>query len=515
MDYIVRYNYDLAVVASGNFRPSGCGTNTDWVTSPGKGYNVLTVGNYRDNGSVSWSDDTMNSTSQYNETGRYKPEMAASGTNITGLSTSSPWYGTTGTGTSFASPMVAAAAADMIEADSVLSIYPEATTAVLMATALHNIEGDETLSRADGVGSLDAAAALASVERGHFSSTYISSSTSFPLTFTQFAYKGERVRYVIRWLSNPNSSYTDDPLPADLDLEAYRSDGTTFIDGSYSGSNSFEIVDFIAPESETYIFKVDLWGSWDGGGTYLGRGWWRGTYRISPGVGYSDPKATPMGTHLSVHPTDWTPTIYWRAMGIRPDNSDTDIYLYSTTIFDDPSLWSLHKASTWGGESVDYITVDGNHWPSSDSEEYVVRNYSGDGGYRTTFSNPGIILSGTGFYGPYTMGSANVVMVFDAKFYADDIKRIMIIPDNNYSDLGARLYRSYSSDPDSWTRNKSSSVATADTSTTPDSTESMIYSYDGTSMDYLGLVVYSKDYASARFYIYYGPNAAYLPLILK
>ena len=66
--------------------------------------------------------------------------MVASGTNITSLSLSTPWkydrnrnpHGSTD---------VSAVAANMIEADPNLSSYPEALTAVLMATSLHNIEG--------------------------------------------------------------------------------------------------------------------------------------------------------------------------------------------------------------------------------------------------------------------------------------------------------------------------------------------------------------------------------------
>jgi hypothetical protein len=410
--------------------------------------------------------------------------------------------------------MVAATAANMVEADPSLNLYPEAITAVLMATALQNIEGGERLSREDGVGALDASAALVSVERGHWASQSISSSTLFPLEFTQFAYKGERVRYVIRWLSNPNSSYTNDPLPADLDLSAYRSDGTTHITGSALSSDSFEIVDFIAPASETYVFKVSIDGSWSGGGTWLGRGWWRGTYRISPEWGYYSPKAPPMGSHLTVLPTDWTPTLYWRAMGIRPEDSDHDLHLYSRTIFDDPYLRNLLQSSFSNGNALDFITVDGNHWSSSDPEQYVVDHFSGTGGYRLGWSNPGIILDTAGYYGPYTMDSDQVVKVFDARFSPGNTKRIMIIPEYNDSDLGARLYRSNSADDSTWYQAKTDQVASADSSTSPNQTESFVYTYTGTSMDYLGLVVYSNDNAPASFYIYYAPDyPIYLPLV--
>jgi len=515
LDYIVRYQYDLAVAAAGNRHPDCNDGETYFVASPGKGYNTLTVGAYDDKNDPAWSGDVMRPSSQYNETGRNKPEMVASGENITSLSLTSPWTDTAG-GTSLSSPMVAATAANMVEADPSLNFYPEAITAVLMATALHNIEGDERLSRADGVGSLDASAALVSVERGHWGSQIINSSTVYPLEYIQFAYKGERVRYVIRWLSNPDAAYTTDPLPADLDLRAYRADGTTLVESSLSYTNNFEIVDFIAPASENYIFKVHIDGSYSGDSTWLGRGWWRGTYRYSPETGYYSPKAPPMGFHLSVFPTDWSPTNYWRAMGVRPVDSDHDLRLYSRTIFDDPGLRNSLQASRRGGDEVDFITVDGNHWNSSHQEQYVVRHDSGTGGYRISWSNPGIILDTPGFYGPYTMDSDQVVKVFDARFGPSESKRIMIIPDYNDSDLGVRLFRSNSADTSTWYQAKTDQVASADSSTSPNQTESFVYTYTGNSVDYLGLVVYSNNNAPASFYIHYAPhNSKYLPLITR
>ena len=48
--------------------------------------------------------------------------------------------------------MVAALAADLISADYLLSTKPAALRSIIMATALHNIEGDARLSDWDGVG---------------------------------------------------------------------------------------------------------------------------------------------------------------------------------------------------------------------------------------------------------------------------------------------------------------------------------------------------------------------------
>lgn len=282
LDYIVRYTYDFVTKSAGNYGASGCPSFTSYVTSPGKGYNTLTVGNYEDNDTLGWSGDSMDACSSFGDPrgdgttySHARPEVAAVGSTISStLQSSVPAtaVGPVGSGTSYAAPMVAALAADLIGADSSLAVYPEALRAIIMATALHNIEGDARLSDRDGTGGIVASAAIKTVERGHWSSQWITSTASSPKTFYVYASKGERVRFVINWLSNPNAAYTSDVLPADLDLTAYRADGTTFVQSSASFGNPFEIVDFVAPASETFVFRVTAF-SYTGGGTWLGAAW--------------------------------------------------------------------------------------------------------------------------------------------------------------------------------------------------------------------------------------------------
>ncbi len=504
MDYIVRNNYDLAVVASGNFKTANCQdppVASPFVNSPGKGYNALTVGNYDDVNTLGWSDDAMRPSSQYNDSDRFKPEMVAVGTNISSTTPASPWIGSVGSGTSYAAPMVAGTAATIIEAVPSIASYPEALTALLMATALHNITGTSRLSRPDGVGGLVSSAALVSAERGHWSSQFIDINTSFPITFTQFAHKGERVRFVIRWLSNPTADYTSDLLPADLDLSARRADGV-IVDSSNNAITNFEVVDFIAPASETYRFVVTRFGSWSGGGTWLGAGWWRGTYRISPEAGYSDPMASPMGTFLTVLPSDWSPADYWRAMGIRSVASDHDLRLYSRSWFDDPSQRAVLAVSTQISGLVDLIAVDGNHWPSANLEYYRVNQFAGSGGYRASRSNLGAALGNPGTYGPYSMGSDEVVKVFDVYFQARQGRRISIVPTgSNATDLAAALFRSTGGTSSTWAQGLSSAQKIANASATPSFTERLSYLHNQTAADWLGLVVYSNQNATGQFHI--------------
>lgn len=515
MDYIVRFNYDLAVVASGNFNVLSCDNVNpgSYVSSPGKGYNALTVGNYEDKNTLSWSDDTMRASSSYNISGRYKPEVAASGSDINSTTTAFPWTGNIGSGTSFSAPMVTGLAANLVQADSSLIGRPEALSAIIMATSLHNIEGSTRLSRQDGTGGIVASAAMATVERGNFDDVLISSSTTFPLEYTQYAYAGETVRFVIRWLSNPDSGYTTDDLPADLDLRAYRADGTTLLASSISASNNYEIVEFVAPASETYEFRVSLFGSYTGSSSWLGVGWWRGVYRISPDVGYGDPKASPMGTQLAVKPNDWSPTIYWRALGIRSDNSDHDLVMYSNSFAGDPALRS-QLAYSASAAAVDYIVVDGNHWPSANLEHYRVDHWSGTGGYKLSRSNQGVLIPGPGWYGPFSMGSVEVVKVFDVWFLPMKSKRIQIVPTGaNAADLGVALFRSMPADSATWSQGRLAAQTTGDASTSASQIEEVKYLFPGGTTDFLGLVVYSKTSNPAQFYIYVSDLSVFIPLV--
>ena len=520
-DYFVRNYYDFVAVAAGNFG-NGCGSSfSSYVVSPAKGYNVMSVGNYEDNNTLGWSDDFMDSCSSYGDPGsdsasptHAKPEVSAVGSTISSTTTTSPWIGSVGSGTSYASPMVASLAADLIEITPTLSSRPEVLRSIIMATALHNIEGSAEYSDVDGAGGIDATAAAATVERGNWDDRSINSSTTFPITITQFAYKGERVRFVINWLSNPDAGYTTDSLPADLDLAAYRANGTTLLDFSDSSANNFEIVDFVAPASESYKFQISKY-SYTGSNTWLGSAWWRGTYRISPDIGYGDPKATPLGTHLSIYPADWTYPNYWRAMGIRsPSDTDHDLELDSASWFDDPSTRNYVNSSTYAAGVVDFIAVDGNRRGTT-PEFYRVSNFTGNGGYNVNWSSQGLGLYSQGLYGPYNIGSLETVKVFDVYFNAGQSRQILVIPTaSNGTDLGMALYQSNPADSSTWARRRSQAVAISDVSTANSAVEQVVFKNTLVTA-WHGLVVFNNGGGSGQFYILVSDLKLYLPLIRR
>lgn len=112
-DYLVRAYDFTAVIAAGNTT----GSNGVNVATPGKGWNVIGVGNVDDRNSAVWSgtgvgqDDIINRTWSWvnPSTGIEKPELAAPGTKINTVITPED------TGTSYAAPQVAGVAALLMQ----------------------------------------------------------------------------------------------------------------------------------------------------------------------------------------------------------------------------------------------------------------------------------------------------------------------------------------------------------------------------------------------------------------
>jgi len=165
--------------------------------------------------------------------------------------------------------------------NSALGVWPEAIRAILMASAVVNIEGSTRLSEIDGVGGIecDSADDIVSGAAGGELHEAVSSS-SFPRDITFSASAGKTVRVVIAWDSNPDqpaagTTPVSDPLNADLDLTVYAPDGTP-VASSYSNDNSYEIVEFTASTTGAYTARISA-TRFEGASEYLATAWWQGT----------------------------------------------------------------------------------------------------------------------------------------------------------------------------------------------------------------------------------------------
>jgi subtilisin family serine protease len=244
------------------FPASGPGSGE--TTSPGLGFNVLTIGGFDDHDTRTWSDDSVYVCSSFanpisTNHDREKPELSAPAVNLT-VTAAGPANMATISGTSGASPLVASAVALMIESNGMLSMWPEIVRATLMATATHNIEGATRLSDIDGAGGLNAAAAVRVIgdeqRIGGRWYTCDDLSTPTPLALTSLTVGPRmRQRIVISWDTDPSySSYPSQPS-ADIDLEVVDSNGQ-LVASSHSFDNTNEIVDFDTFLSDTFTLRA-------------------------------------------------------------------------------------------------------------------------------------------------------------------------------------------------------------------------------------------------------------------
>jgi hypothetical protein len=289
-DYWAR-NYKITMIAAAGNQEQG-----NHIGSPAKGYNVLAVGGSDDKRNPSWSDDEMWPHSSWknpmrgDETygDREKPEVVASAYGLTLLNNDGSTQENR-QGTSYSAPQVAGLAALLVERNDDLLIQPEAMRAIIMASAVHNVDGPSGIPTGpdlkDGAGAIDAALAdsiaglgyedvyqypYPACEKPCWWSNYVYNNypghpANFPPgTYRWYYFKatrGERIRVALAWVSDavgPGGGYGTDLLRTDLDLAVYEAGGQEPVTNGYSASNdnSYEIVDFVAEKTGQYAIGV-------------------------------------------------------------------------------------------------------------------------------------------------------------------------------------------------------------------------------------------------------------------
>jgi hypothetical protein len=276
-DTLVYNRRRTVIVAAGNAGTTGCSQGTDgYVWTPGVAYNVITVGNFNDRNTLVLTDDIMNPCSSWRTRRSAKPEVSAPGTLINSTTTSSPWTGNIGSGTSYAAPMVTGVALNLMQRNHHLRSWPEVMKAILMTSALHNIEGAARFSTYDGAGGINGAFAddvTRGFRGGWAGRSYTCSTATNYDVLTMPLVAGKRTRVAIAWDQNPNYSDYNNRPSADLDLRIIGPSGTV-VASSSSAANIFEIVDFTPSVTGNYTLRV-LKFRCDLTPARLGAAWWR------------------------------------------------------------------------------------------------------------------------------------------------------------------------------------------------------------------------------------------------
>lgn len=497
LDFIVRYLGSTVTVSAGA-ETDGCSDQNYRVTSPARAYNVISVGNYTDENSLTWSGDVMDVCSSHvnPSTGVEKPEVAAVGSSISSTNASSPWITNLGSGTSYAAPMVAGEAALLMERDSKLITRPEAVKAIIMTTALNNIEGDSRVSDKDGVGGVDMRAAFHLVDEQWWAWTPVVSG-DFPLKHDVYITAGDTVRATIVWDSNPNAGYTTNPLQADLNLAVYDPDGAR-VTASESSTNNFEIVEFNPSKTGLYEFRITA-SSFGGSEEFVGFAFWQ------PQRSLTENKQQTWSTPpVSKHYYRFSPEDFWNVVGVRsPGDGDYDLALFNGSAFSNPAGHVLLEAST--SESiVDYIVIDGNHAPSANVYPEVSQ-LSGNGSYGIEWATSDDLVDADGIYGPYNMTSSQVVRVWNSWLTEGVRIYFALKPISGEADLGMALHDTDPASASSWYQGASQRVVAADSS---GAGGDEYMSYETTSSDILGLVVWNNSASStSSFYLYVDTTA--------
>ncbi len=263
IDHIVSQHNVTYVGAAGNAGENGVGSGQ-------MAYNMITVGGCNNNGTLSGYSSYTNTDGK-----NYKPDLVAPGDSFVLPATrdSSTAIPNAASGTSFSTPMVTGAVAQLCQASSSLKINPRLMKAVLLAgteitdsmdesEVISNSSGNTALSKMYGSGMLNVinSYALYSARRNYASGSITSSVNSVGKTMSINATAGKLVRVCAVW-DKPNTvsdSHSTGTITSP-NLDTFKLKVTDPKGNSYTSYCSYDnksMVSFVSSGSGTYTIQL-------------------------------------------------------------------------------------------------------------------------------------------------------------------------------------------------------------------------------------------------------------------
>ena len=247
----------LLICSAGNEE----GTRT-FVRAPAMAYNTIGVGAVHNMGTGTIdTDDKLNTSSSYNHTGSYKPDLVAT----------MGWSNDTQGATSAAAAVVTGVSALMLELKPSLAYQPHVMKAILMASCQRKVRShtgniDETMSqgitRTQGVGIIDAWNAICIISQGQYGYGTFSGAEEARY-FVQPPYGASHMNVSVTWLRNNTASGDHTSVSNvtagtqhNIHLQVYR--GETLAGSSALANSSTEMA-YIPLSSTSTQYKLRLY----------------------------------------------------------------------------------------------------------------------------------------------------------------------------------------------------------------------------------------------------------------
>ncbi len=243
------------------------GNTSNEVTSPGRAFNAITVGclEAKTGSGMPTPLYSMKSDSAWYEESYLpnKPDVVAPGTKITLPTSATSQYEHTGGGTSFAAPVVAGLAAQLMQSDVICFANPNYVKNLIINGASNDLIREFQVSygkllEKTGAGLVNAVDSFEAKNNSYFEAIlYTYTNRDYETIQDVYIRKGQTIRIVLSYLKEEDIDIIED-YGNNLDLRLAQTAGFAVHAVSESTNNNVEIIEFKATSSGTYNIQVRM-----------------------------------------------------------------------------------------------------------------------------------------------------------------------------------------------------------------------------------------------------------------